>query len=160
MVRQMRRSSQEVTDAETLERWLAEAVVGRLATVDEDGYPVIKPVNFVHEAGKVYFHCAREGEKLDDIRRDSRVGFEMDEVLGIVPTTGRGCQTSCLYRSVIIRGRARILDDDADAALKRRALELIIAKYSSAGPEMGQAEVDACLVVEITIERLSGKEAR
>lgn len=100
-MRQMRRLYQQVNDVVTLEKWLDEATVGRLATVDEYGYPVIKPVNYVYAKGKIFFHSAPQGEKLDHIRREARVGFEIDKVFAIIPPIERGCQTHCFYQSII-----------------------------------------------------------
>lgn len=158
MPRAMRRGYQEVTDHGLLEQWLQQATVGRLATVDEDGYPVIKAVNFVYQDGCIYFHGAPEGEKLDDIARCDRVGFEVDHVIAVTPPPERGCQTHCLYRSVIVRGRARVLDGPEDGAAKVRALEALIAKYADASPEMEAASVRGTAVVAIAVERMTGKE--
>ncbi|MGQ9556139.1 MAG: pyridoxamine 5'-phosphate oxidase family protein, partial [Anaerolineae bacterium] len=158
MVREMRRDFQQVDDTSTLERWLKEALVGRLATVDEEGYPVIKPVNFVYDSGCIFFHSAPEGEKLDDIRRDARVGFEIDRLFAITPPPQRGCQTHCFYQSVIIRGVARILGETEDQPVKERALRLLIEKYSSGSRELSTEDVERTAVVEITIGRITGKE--
>lgn len=157
-MRQMRRRYQQVDDPATLERWLDEALVGRLATVDEDGFPVIKPVNFVYSGGKILFHSAREGEKLDDIRRDPRVGFEVERVYQITPPPERACQTHCFYESIVIRGRARIVDGPESRAEKEHALRLLARKYSGARSESPLETVDQTAVVEITIERMTGKE--
>jgi nitroimidazol reductase NimA-like FMN-containing flavoprotein (pyridoxamine 5'-phosphate oxidase superfamily) len=154
----MRRAFSQVTDVAILEEWLTAASVGRLATIDEQGYPVIKPVNYVYADGRVYFHSATEGEKLDDIRRDDRVGFQTERVFAVTPAPGRGCQGHCFYQCIIIRGRARILDRPEDAAEKERALRLVIAKYAP-GLEAGPLDnVDKTAVVAIKIEEMTGKE--
>ena len=154
----MRRAFSEVTDLAVLEEWLRAATVGRLATVDEQGYPVVKPVNYVYADSRVYFHSAPEGEKLDDIRRDDRVGFQVERLFTITPAPARGCQAHCFYQCIIIRGRARILDREADAAAKERALRLLIAKYAP-GLESGPLDnVDQTVVVEVTVEAMTGKE--
>jgi len=154
----MRRRHEQIDDPATLERWLADAVVGRLATIDENGYPVIKPVNFVYADGKILFHSAAEGEKLDDIRRNDKVGFEIDKVLAITPPLEVGCQTHCLFESVIIRGRARILDGTTEREAKERALHLLVKKYAPAMAETRLKWVDQAAVVEISIEQITGKE--
>lgn len=158
MPKPMRRAHQLVDDDETLARWLADAAVGRLATIDEDGYPIIKPVNFAYEDGHVYFHSALEGEKLDDIRRNPMVGFEVDRLFSVTPPPERGCQTHCFYQSVVARGRARILDDTTERGLKEHALRLIVAKYAPKVVDAPLDTVDATAVVEITIEHMTGKE--
>ena len=158
MSRPMRRGFSRVTDAAVLGEWLRAAPVGRLATVDEQGYPVVKPVNYVYADGRVYFHSAVEGEKLDDIRRDGRVGFQVERVFAVTPAPGRGCQAHCFYQCIIIRGRARILDRPEDAAEKERVLRLLIAKYAP-GLEAGPLDnVDKTAVVAIAVEEMTGKE--
>lgn len=156
--RSMRRGHQQVTDPETLARCLREATVGRLATLDEHGYPVVKPVNFVFAEGSIYFHSAAAGEKLDDIRRYDRVGFEVDRVFAVVPPTERGCQTACFYQSVVIRGRARILDGEPDRPLKERALRLLVEKHAPAFVDTPLVTIDQTAVVAIEVESLTGKE--
>jgi len=158
-LRSMRWQCQQIDDPATLARWLDEAAVGRLATVDEDGYPVVKPVSFVYSDGRIYFHSAREGEKLDDIRRDGRVGFEVDKLIAITPPIERGCQVGCFYQSIVVRGRARILDGDADRPLRERALRLLVRKHAPAFAEAPLDDVDRATVVEVTVERITGKEA-
>jgi uncharacterized protein len=154
----MRRGFSQVTDTSVLEEWLRAASVGRLATVDENGYPVVKPVNYVYADSMVYFHSAPDGEKLDDITRDSRVGFQVEHVFGVTPAPARGCQAHCFYQCIIIRGRARILDRPEDAAEKERVLRLIVAKYAP-GFEAGPLnDVDKTAVVAITVEEMTGKE--
>ncbi|MHB0875018.1 MAG: pyridoxamine 5'-phosphate oxidase family protein [Anaerolineae bacterium] len=157
MPRQMRRQFQQVDDAATLERWLQEAVVGRLATIDDDGYPLITPVNFVYADGRLYFHSATEGEKLDNLRQRPRVGFEVDRVLAVTPPPERGCQTHCLYRSAIVRGTARVLTDD-DGERKEWALCTLIRKYAPRMTDLALEGVAQTAVVEITIAHVTGKQ--
>jgi nitroimidazol reductase NimA-like FMN-containing flavoprotein (pyridoxamine 5'-phosphate oxidase superfamily) len=154
----MRRAFQLVENRGTLERWLAEAAVGRLATIDEHGYPIIKPVNFVYSDGKIYFHCALTGEKLDDIRRNPKVGFETDRVFAVTPPPERGCQTHCFYESIVARGHARILDNSTERPAKEEALRLLVAKYAPRVADRPLDTTDQTAVVEIAVEHMTGKE--
>jgi uncharacterized protein len=74
----MRRKFCEITDQQEMIRILNSTNIGRLATMDAEGYPYITPVNFVFHQGCVYFHCAPQGEKLENLGRSTRVGFEVD----------------------------------------------------------------------------------
>jgi len=74
MFRAMRRSDKQISPAQA-EAILARAEYGTLATVNEDGYPYAVPMNFVYFGGNVYFHCALEGQKLDNIANEPRVCF-------------------------------------------------------------------------------------
>ena len=76
----MRRPEREIKDQETMKALLDQSQVGRMATINRKGYPVIKPLNFLYRDGKIYFHSSREkGEKISDIRRGSPVCFEVDQ---------------------------------------------------------------------------------
>ncbi|MCF8061562.1 MAG: pyridoxamine 5'-phosphate oxidase family protein [Deltaproteobacteria bacterium] len=158
----MRKHRSEVTDPVEIRRILESTNIGRLATIGEDGYPYITPVNFVFHQGCVYFHCALEGEKLDNIRRIPRVCFEVDVPLayldiGFDPSRP-ACHLHQFYHCVIIRGTASLV---RDVALKVDALNALIGKHEPGKPfapvteETPQAR--ACEVVEVRPETTTAK---
>ncbi len=71
----MRKKKCEITDRAAIDAILSRCRVGRMASVGSDGYPYITPVNYVYLKEAIYFHCARAGEKLDNIGQDSRVSL-------------------------------------------------------------------------------------
>ncbi|HEU0264227.1 MAG TPA: pyridoxamine 5'-phosphate oxidase family protein, partial [Geobacterales bacterium] len=71
----MRKKNKEITDQEVIEGLLQRVAVGYLATVGSDGWPVVKPLNFCYNSGRIYFHSAQQGEKLDHIRANNRVSL-------------------------------------------------------------------------------------
>ncbi len=154
----MRKLNKKISDQSVIIDLLNSCHVGRLATVGRDGWPMIKPLNFVFHEWRIYFHCAREGEKLDDIRRDNRVCFEVDLPISYVKGTPENpCRAEYLYRSVIARGRASLVEESAERAL---ALDLLMAKYQ---PEGGYGlylaeKLALTAIVRIDVEDLSGKE--
>ncbi len=158
----MRRKFNEVTDKNQIEALLLGTRIGRLATLGLDGYPYITPVNYVYFRGAIYFHCARQGEKLDNLRRDSRVCFAVDRPLAYLDTGFSQdmpvCDVGQFYQSVVIRGRADII---TDAAEKVDALNALMACHENA-PEFSviTAETPAvalCEVVVVRIESISAK---
>ena len=82
----MRRKHCEVTDPREINRILSSTNIGRLATSGADGYPYITPVNFIWREGKIYFHSATVGEKLDNLAREPKVCFEVDVPLAYLDT--------------------------------------------------------------------------
>ena len=156
----MRRKHCEITDPERIRAVLSSTNIGRLATNGADGYPYITPVNYVYHGGSIYFHCAPEGEKLDNIARDPRVCFEVDIPLayldfGYARTVGRVHQ---FYHCVLIRGEARIV---GDGPLKVEALNALVAKHEK-GFDFEKVNEDmpayrACKVVEIRPRTISAK---
>jgi len=138
--------------------------VGRIATHGADGYPYITPLNYVYHDGSIYFHCARSGEKLDNLKRDTRVCFEVDIPLAYLDLDYYGeipesCGVTQFYQSVVIRGRAEIVKDLDE---KTTALEALVASHEPDGRSFRKitAETKAvslCEVVAVRIERISGK---
>lgn len=153
----MRRKKKEIGCSKIIDDLLASCPVGRLGTNGKDGYPRIKPLNFVYLNGKIYFHSAKEGEKIDDIVRDSRVAFEIDEPIGYVKSNDNPCSAKYLYRSLMMRGKAAIVTDDKESLL---ALRSLMEKYQ---PEGGYRDflpekLNVTAVVRIDIEEVTGKE--
>ena len=157
MFRNMRRIGQLLSDEES-KQILAEATHGVLGLSGDDGYPYTVPVSHVYRDGKIFFHCAKEGHKIDAIRRNKKVSFcvvAQDEVMPKERTTA--------YISVIAFGTARIVEDEPGL---RRIAAMVGEKYSGDYPEECQAEIDEViaanqmLCVEITVEHLTGKCGR
>jgi len=158
----MRRNHSEVTDPKEIERILSLTNIGRLATVGQDGYPYITPVNYVSLEGKIYFHCAPKGEKLDNLMREPRVCFEVDVPLayldiGLDPARPV-CHLHQYYHCVIIRGTATEIKDQT---LKLAALNALIARHEKTDDFTPVTEVmpgyKACKVFEIRPDSLTAK---
>lgn len=153
----MRRKEKEIKDISVIIELLHTCPVGRLGTNGKDGYPRIKPLNFAYHEGKIYFQTAKEGEKIEDMRRDNRVCFEVDLPIAYVRAKDHPCQAEYFYRSVIIKGRARIIEDPEE---KLFALQCLLEKYQPDGrygdfPEVNLARTG---IVRIDIEEMTGKE--
>lgn len=153
----MRLAKKEISDRKTVEGLLAQCAVGRLGTVGADGYPMVKPLNFVYHEGRIYFHSAREGEKIEDIGRDERVCFEVDLPLAFVRGEGSPCKADYRYQSVICTGRARLVEDSQE---KLGALKALMEKYQ---PEGGYGDfpgekVALTAVIRIDILTMTGKQ--
>ena len=150
MFREMRRYKQALTEDECAEILRRERR-GVLATLGDDGYPYAVPLNFVYEDGKIYFHCAAEGHKIDAIRRCDKASFCVTEQGERAPG-----EWWFKVRSVIAFGRVRMLEDRDEVLSRVRALGL---KY--AAPDYVEKEIQKdgkrvqCL--ELTIEHMTGK---
>ena len=153
MFREMRRKKQALS-IEECEAVLHRGSSGVLAVLGDEGYPYAVPLSYVYQEGKIFFHCAKTGHKLDAVRRESKVSFCVIDLDQVLPEK----YTTC-YRSVVAFGRARILDEVSE---KRKALEILAAKYSPEQAEGRQREIekelDAVCMVEIQVEHLTGKE--
>lgn len=154
MFRDMRRKKQLLPNDVT-EQILKTGRVGVLGVSGDDDYPYTVPLNYAYEDGKIYFHSAKTGHKLDGIQRNNKVSFcviEKDEVVAEKFTS--------FFRSVIAFGKARIVDD---VVLKQHALMLLVRKYSPGLEVEGDKEIQKSWnnlnVVEIEIDHATGKEA-
>jgi nitroimidazol reductase NimA-like FMN-containing flavoprotein (pyridoxamine 5'-phosphate oxidase superfamily) len=153
----MRHPEREIKDRETMTALLEHSPVGRIATVNARGFPVIKPVNFVYREGKIYIHSSPKGEKIGDIRRGSPVCFELDEPIAYSPATGPACKANYYYRSVIIKGKAAFIQS------RERKLEILGKLMEKYQPEGGYAPISEevmkkTAVIEISIQKMTGKE--
>ena len=140
---------------EECEQILREASYGVLAVLGDDGYPYAVPVNHVYAEGKIVFHCAVTGHKLDAIRREEKVSFCVVGHEQVLPK-----ERATSFLSVIAFGRAHIVEDEASL---RRIATMVGERYSSAYPKQCQEEIDEVIeagtmaCVEIEVEHLSGK---
>jgi nitroimidazol reductase NimA-like FMN-containing flavoprotein (pyridoxamine 5'-phosphate oxidase superfamily) len=154
MFRGMRRTRQLLSEAETVQM-LREATSGVLAVQGDDDYPYAVPLSFAYDDGKLFFHTATTGHKLDAIERNDRVSFCVTAQDDVVQEA-----FSTHFRSAIVFGRARLVTDDAE---KRRALVCLARKYSPDFAEKADAEIDGAwdrvAVIELSIEKMTGKAA-
>ena len=122
-----------------------------------EGYPMVKPLNFVYHEGRIYFHSARKGEKIEDIERDERVCFEVDLPLAFVRGEGSPCKAGYRYRSVICTGRARLVEDGQE---KLGALRALMEKYQPEGGygDFPEEKVALTAVIRIDVLTMTGKQ--
>ena len=155
MFRDLRRKRQALSPQACADV-LARGTSGVLAVAGDGGYPYAVPLSFLYDGGKLYFHCARAGHKLDAIRRDPRASFCVIDQDQVVPA-----EYTSYFRSVIAFGQVRILDSEEEM---RQAVEKLALKYApedSAGRrrEAIDREWAPLCMLEMTVEHLTGKEA-
>ncbi|MDF2514151.1 MAG: Pyridoxamine 5-phosphate oxidase [Herbinix sp.] len=154
MFREMRRNKQVLSLEESIEI-LNNGTSGVLAVYGDEGYPYAVPLSYVYHDSKIFFHCAKSGHKLDAIERNSKVSFCVIDQDKVVPE-----EYTSYFRSVIVFGNARILDDETE---KRSALVMLAARYSPDQVQGRQQVIESqfkqvCLI-ELSIDHMSGKEA-
>lgn len=155
--REMRHPEREIKDRETIAAILEQSQVGRMATVNREGFPIIKPVTFIYWNGKIYIHSCMKGEKITDIRRRSPVCFEIDEPIAYVQAKGTACKANYYYRSIIIKGKAALVNHRYK---KLEILGKLMEKYQPEGGYGGIPEeaLKKTAVIEISIQEITGKE--
>lgn len=136
--------------------YLAARTEGRLATCDADGQPYITPLNYVFHRGRIYFHCAPKGHKLDNIAANDRVCFEVSQTDKTV-FTEKACNCSTRYTSVVVFGRARMVTDDAE---KAEALNALTGRIAAGRPfeRTTAAQTGGVVVVAVSVDKITGKQ--
>lgn len=152
--------------------------VGRISSIDIEGFPQVIPMNFVfvkskHEmkinkrstpinSNAIYMHSHPFGEKIENIKRNSKVGFEVDQHICFLPSyyfhPTDASQADTLYISVVIKGNAFMIDDDIEKAF---ALNMLMQKYQTEGfyesLDQFMRSVRAVSVIKVVPQDIRGK---
>ncbi len=152
----------EIKSNEKIKEFLDKEHVGRIASIDENGYPQIIPMNFVFLDDAIYLHSHTKGEKLENVTRNEKVGFEVDRELEFLPSYFEDPKDASLadtlYISVVIKGKGEIVKDKKE---KTNALNGLIKKYQPEGkyePISSEMEVlDEVAIIKITPDSMRGK---
>ena len=152
----------EIKSKEKIIEFLSSQQTGRISSIDKDGYPQVIPMNFVFNNDVIYMHSHVRGEKLDNIRRNQKVGFEVDKSVEFLPSyfsdPTDASLADTLYISVVIKGNASIVLDKKEKTI---ALNGLMKKYQPEGgyepikPEMDV--LDEVVVIKVVPESLKGK---
>jgi len=152
----------EIKSKEKIKEFLDKEHVGRIATIDQNGYPQVIPMNFVFLNDVIYMHSHTKGEKLENVTRNDKVGFEVDRELEFLPSYFEDPKDASLadtlYISVVIKGKGKIVNDRQE---KTNALNGLMKKYQPEGryepisPEM--PVLDEVAIIKVTPDLMRGK---
>ena len=143
-------------------KFLNEEDTGRISSIDKHGFPQIIPMNFVFLNDSVYMHSHIRGEKIENIKRNSKVGFEVDRNLEFLPSYFSDPEDASLadtlYISVVIKGEALLVENNEEKVL---ALNGLMKKYQPEGRykpmDKDMDVLDATAVIKIIPEEMNGK---
>jgi uncharacterized protein len=167
----------EIQSKKKIIEFLNNQPVGRIASIDINGYPQIIPMNFVYleedypnkslthtiiKSDAVYMHSYPLGEKLDNVKRNPKVGFEVDQHICFLPSyyfhPTDASQADTLYISVVIKGTAFIVEDNEE---KAKALNGLMKKYQKEGKyeilDSFMPSVHEVAVIKIVPKEMRGK---
>lgn len=152
----------EIKSKQKVVEFLNQEHVGRICSIDKDGFPQIIPMNFVFLNDAIYMHSHTRGEKLENIKNNNKVGFEVDKELEFLPSyfthPTDASQADTLYISVVIKGIGTIVQNREEKAL---ALNGLMEKYQPEGryekilPDM--PVVDEVAIIKVTPMTMRGK---
>lgn len=130
--------------------------VGNLGTLSPKGFPYITPVHFVYINHKIYIHGLCKGTKIDHIKTNPNVGFEVYKLNGLIHDPNLPCDTNTDYQSVIIMGNADFIEDES---LKINILNQVVEKFAPQhmGKDFPPAMLKATAIISITPLEITGK---
>ena len=152
--RKMRRFKQQLPSKDCISV-LNNNTSGVLSVIGDEGYPYGVPLSYVYYNGKLYFHSAVSGHKIDAIRNEKKVSFCVIDQDDVHPS-----EFTTYYRSVIAFGKARIIDVNEK---KLEALDLLSDKYSQGKGDRDKEIINGInrlVIIEMEIEHLTGKCAK
>ena len=152
----------EIKSKEKIIEFLSSESTGRIASIDANGFPQIIPMNFVFIKDVIYMHSHIRGEKLENIKRNGKVGFEVDRSLEFLPSyffdPTDASLADTLYISVVMKGICTIVEDKEEKTL---ALNGLMKKYQPEGdyePMNPKMEVlNEVAVIKIIPKTMRGK---
>ena len=150
----MRREDKEIRDKDEIESIVQRAIVCRVAFSEND-VPYIVPVNFGIEDDCLYFHSAPEGKKIEIIKQNNNVCFELDIDHEVVRAE-TPCNWAMKYRSVIGFGKAFLVRDVGE---KRKALNTIVEHYSGKPSDYPESAISNVAIIKVEIESMTGKKS-
>ena len=153
MKEEVNRPVEEMTSKE-VEQFLTCARVGRLGLCLEDGSPYVVPVGYAYADGKIFFHTCNKGLKMDGLRRNANVCFEVDEALS----------DASMFKSVIVFGTAEIISDKEkmipylQKLIDKYRVPESFDKYMSKPERNRENELEAVRICVITPKKITGRK--
>ena len=157
MFRNMRRAKQALAEQDCI-AVLQRGEWGALGVQGDNGYPYTVPLNYVFHDGRLYFHSAREGHKIDALKRCDKASFCVVDRSDLVPA-----EITTYFCSVIVFGRLHIVEEQESRSRVLTALTDALSKGES--EESKRAEIDRCWkrdaveILELIPEHITGKQA-
>ncbi|MGC9343118.1 MAG: pyridoxamine 5'-phosphate oxidase family protein [Bacteroidales bacterium] len=151
----MRKKEKQITDTAEMYEILQKGIICRLAFHD-DPFPYILPFNYGFHDDCIYIHSAREGKKIELIKKNNRIGFEITTGTEIVKAT-KPCGWTTKYKSVCGNGYAEILTSTPD---KKKGLDIIMKQHGSKiGDEYNVTSLSDMLIIKVRIDQMTGKKS-
>ena len=151
----MRKANQEITDQQIIAEVLNGSKICRIAMMDGDK-PYLLPFNYGHADRCLYIHSAPAGKKIDLLRKNPSVCFEIEHTARLI-TKESACKWATLYRSVVGYGNVEIVTDFES---KQRGLEIIMSQHGA--PDLIDFEpnqVELMVILKIAINSITGKQS-
>lgn len=151
----MRRKDKEITDKKLIQKILSKSEICRIALIDGDK-PYIVPLNYGYTDNTIYFHSAPKGKKIELLKRNNKVCFEIEYAAEIV-NSDVSCKWSTKYRCLIGYGSIEIITDNGN---KKYGLDIIMAHNGkNANNNYEEKLIKNLVILKLKIEKITGKQS-
>lgn len=151
----MRRHDKEIKDKSIIEEILNTSEICRIGMVD-DGLAYIVPVNFGYSNGVIFIHSAPNGRKMELLKRNNRVSFEIEYMSDVVKKDVP-CEWTAKYRSVMGLGSVEMI---TEYERKKTGMDIIMRKYGFKGDIVyDEASLSRMVILELKIHSVQGKQS-
>ena len=150
----MRRKDKEIVDTKILEEIIGSAQVCRLGFSD-DNVPYIVPMCFGYKDRNLYFHSAKDGKKVEIIKKNPNVCFEFDHNTEVLQAE-KPCKWGMNYRSIIGHGKADFIDTLEE---KKEALIIIMSQYTEKHFSFQDKQVNSTTIFKVIIDKMTEKQS-
>ena len=150
----MRRKDKTIEDKNSIKEILINSNICRIAIFDDE-FPYIVPLNYGYKDNALYFHCALKGKKLDLIKKNNKVGFEIEQNHELIKAE-QSCDWTTKYRSIIGTGTIDII---TDFDKKVKALDILMQHHGKQENTYKEKAVNKVVVLKLNIINLSGKQS-
>lgn len=151
------RTKTHLLSLEQIKALFESAKVGRLGCVKQNGYPYVVPMHFVYLNHKIYMHGLPKGQKIDILKSNPKVCFEIDEMISLLDKDVENpCDVNTEFNSIILQGEATIVDNFDE---KKEALSKIVEKFTPhlRYKELPENMINGTAVIRIDIEEFVGR---
>jgi hypothetical protein len=150
----MRKKNKEILDPNIIEAILSKNNIVRIAMIDGNE-PYIVPLNYGYKDNALYIHCAKEGRKIDILKNNPRVCFEIEGKTEL-KTRPKACDWTLKFESLIGYSNVEILEDRDE---KIAGLDILMKQFDGPQNEYSSKHVDAIVILKMTIESICGKQS-
>ena len=149
----MRRKDREITDRKEIDEIIRSEKLMHLA-MSENNVPFLVPLFYAYDGNALYFHSAKVGTKIEILKRNSSVCFEISVDHDII-NSDVACDFEAKHRTVIGTGKASFVENDSE---KKKILDMIVGRFTDKRHEYPQANFSVTTVVRIDIDSVKGKK--
>ncbi len=150
----MRRNEKRITNEEIIGEILQKSQICRIA-IFADEYPYIVPMNYGYRNSVIYLHSALEGRKIELLKHNGNVGFEIEQEHEVIKDKV-SCKWTTKYRSIIGYGNIELINDKKQ---KVEGLNIIMEHHGKKENVYSNKAVDNMIVLKLHIKDLTAKQS-